>query len=123
MAMSALYSPTSPTLVKHNTADILRREILEGRLKPGQRIVEAKWATRFNVAQGSVREALNLLAAEGFVEKQSGRSARVLNLGEQEITQIYQFRGAVEGLAARLVTELGVDLSDMEQSIANMKDA
>lgn len=121
--MSALYFPTPPTLIKHSTADILRREILEGRLKPGQRIVEAKWATQLNVAQGSVREALNLLVAEGFVEKQSGRSARVLNLGEREIAQIYQLRSAIEGLAARLVTELGADLAGLEQSIAKMKAA
>jgi DNA-binding GntR family transcriptional regulator len=121
--MAALSFPAPPTLVKHSTAQILRREILEGRLKPGERIVEGKWAAQLNVAQGSVREAINLLLTEGFVEKESGRSARVLNLVEADIVQIYELRAALEGLAARVVTESGADLSDLDATISAMRSA
>jgi DNA-binding GntR family transcriptional regulator len=120
MSVAATFPP-APTLVKHSIAESLRREILEGRLKPGQRIVEGKWASKLNVAQGSVREAINLLMTEGFVEKASGRSARVLNLGEADIVQVYQLRSVLEGLAARIVTESGADLSDLEETIAAMR--
>jgi DNA-binding GntR family transcriptional regulator len=119
----ALTFPAPPTLIKHSTAESLRREILEGRLKPGQRIVEGKWASQLNVAQGSVREAINLLMTEGFVEKASGRSARVLNLMEADIVQIYQLRAAIEGLAARIVTESGVDISDLDDTVSAMRAA
>jgi len=121
--MAVLPFPAPPTLVKHSTAEILRREILEGRLKPGQRIVEGKWAAQLNVAQGSVREAINLLMTEGFVEKESGRSARVLDLSEADIVQIYQLRSALEGLSARILTEDGTDLSDLDSTIGEMRAA
>ena len=57
-------------LVKDNLADFL--EIINGRLKPGQPIVESKWAGELSVAQASVREALNILTMEGFVQKRPG---------------------------------------------------
>lgn len=122
MAFTTHFSP-SPILVKHSAADTLRHEILEGRIPPGQRIIEGKWAAKLGVAQGSIREALNLLATEGFVEKTSGRSARVINLSEADIFQTYELRAAVEGLAARLVTEHKSDLTDMDEIARAMRTA
>ncbi len=122
MALTTHFSP-GPTLVKHSAAETLRCEILEGRILPGQRIIEGKWATKLGVAQGSIREALNLLAAEGFVEKASGRSARVINLSEADIFQTYELRAAVEGLAARLVTEHKTDLTDIDEIVHAMRDS
>ena len=55
-------SPAGP-LVKHTVAGCLRKEIATGGLRPGVRIVEGTWARKFGVAQGSIREAINLLAA------------------------------------------------------------
>jgi DNA-binding GntR family transcriptional regulator len=54
-------------LVKHTLAERLRAEIVSGALKPGVRIVEGTWGRKFGVAQGSIREAINILAQEGFV--------------------------------------------------------
>jgi DNA-binding FadR family transcriptional regulator len=48
---------------------------------PGEKIVEGAWARQYGVAQLSIREALNILMAEGFVTKGHGRSARVLKSG------------------------------------------
>ena len=89
----------SPQLVKQGLASDLREEIIRGRLAPGQRIVEGHWARKFGVAQTSVREAINLLIAEGFVTKTSGRSARVTSYTEADIAQIYELRAALEGFA------------------------
>ena len=114
---------SSLTSVKGNVAAILREEIISGRLNPGERIVEAKWAAKLNVAQASVREALNILAVEGFVQKKSGRSARVTSLSEEDVVQIYELRMSLEGLAARLVTVLQPDLRDLEQALADMHSA
>src|SRR5580692_13027569 len=98
--------PQHPTdgLVKNTLANRLRDEIMSGSLQPGMRIVEGKWAAKFGVAQGSIREAINILAQAGFVSKASGRSARVIHLSEGDVAHIYQLRGAIEGLAARLAT-------------------
>jgi DNA-binding GntR family transcriptional regulator len=48
-------------LVKHDLADRLRAEIMDASLPSGDRIVEAKWVQKFGVAQGSIREAINIL--------------------------------------------------------------
>src|SRR5215475_5790329 len=92
-------------LLKENVAERLREEILAGRIVPGEKIVEGKWAREYGVAQISVREALNILVAQGFVTKGHGRSARALKLEKEDIIHIYQVRGVLEGLAARLIAE------------------
>jgi len=111
------------TLVKHTVADRLRQEIACGRLHPGTRIVEGTWAQNFSVAQASVREAINLLAQDGFVTKAAGRSARVVSFSEQNVLDMYELRGAIEGLAARLATKKGADISSLEEALAKMRKA
>src|SRR5258708_12467662 len=109
--------------VKHDLADRLRAEIMNGSLPCGVRIIEGKWAQRFGVAQGSIREAINILALEGFVTKESGRSARVIHLSETDVAQLYELRGALEGLAARLAVEARLDLSKLQSAVDGMRRA
>jgi DNA-binding GntR family transcriptional regulator len=111
------------TLVKDTVADRLRAQIASGALCPGVRIVEGFWARKFGVAQASIREAINLLAQEGFVTKTSGRSARVVNLTEGDVLQIYEMRGALEGLAARLLALRGEDVQQLEDALEMMRRA
>jgi DNA-binding GntR family transcriptional regulator len=113
----------SGTLVKDTVADRLRAEIANGKLRPGVRIVEGFWARKLGVAQGSIREAINLLAQEGFVTKASGRSARVVNLTESDVLQIYEMRGALEGLAARLLAARTQDVPLLEEAVVKMSQA
>src|SRR6266566_5098746 len=101
-------------LLKENVAQRLREEILAARISPGEKIVEGKWAREYGVAQISVREALNILATQGFVTKGHGRSARVLKLERADIIHIYQVRGVLEGLAARVITEDKLPVDDLE---------
>jgi len=110
-------------LLKENIAARLREEILAGRLVPGEKIVEGPWARQYGVAQVSIREALNILTAEGFVTKGHGRSARVLKLGDSDIIHIYQVRGALEGLAARIVAQRGMPLDDLERALQRIQEA
>jgi DNA-binding GntR family transcriptional regulator len=114
---------TGNGLVKHDLADRLRTEIMNGSLPSGDRIVEGKWARKFGVAQGSIREAINILALEGFINKVAGRSARVVHLTEVDVAQLYQLRGALEGLAARLAATRRPDLSKLETAVAGMRRA
>jgi DNA-binding GntR family transcriptional regulator len=110
-------------LVKQHLAAALKQAIMSGRLAPGQRVIEGKWATEFGTAQASVREAINLLISEGFLVKKAGRSARVVSYREQDVPRIYEVRGALEGLAGRLATESGADLAGMEAAYQKMKRA
>ena len=108
-------------LVKHALAERLRAEIVSGALKPGVRIVEGTWGRKFGVAQGSIREAINILAQEGFVAKASGRSARVVSLSEDDVRRQYELRGALEGLAGRLAAEHKADTAALQKAIDSMR--
>jgi len=110
-------------LVKHDLANRLRTEIMNGSLPRGVRIIEGKWAEKFGVAQGSIREAINILALEGFVNKESGRSARVVHLTEEDVAQLYELRGAMEGLAARQAVQTRPDLSKVQSAMDSMRRA
>ena len=110
-------------LLKQDVAEQLREAILSGQLTSGEKIIENRWARQFGVAQVSVREALNILVAEGFVTKGHGRSARVLKLSDSDIIHTYQFRGALEGLAARLTVERKLPLGDLEACMMALREA
>jgi DNA-binding GntR family transcriptional regulator len=113
----------SQSLLKQSLAAQLRDEILQGRITPGQKIIERKWARHFGVAQLSIREALNILATEGFVTKCHGRSARVVSLTEADIIHIYEIRGALEGLAARIIAERKLPLQEIESAMSDIQVA
>jgi DNA-binding GntR family transcriptional regulator len=114
---------TTDGLVKQNLAERLLAEIMKGALPPGVRIVEGKWAQEFGVAQGSIREAIHILERDGFVTKELGRSARVVLLTEKDVIQLYELRGVIEGLAARLAAIARADLSGLQSIVDGMRRA
>ncbi|MDQ7800457.1 MAG: GntR family transcriptional regulator [Armatimonadota bacterium] len=79
----------------------LRRAVLEGRLVPGQRLVETELARMLGVGRAAVRTALARLEQEGVVERSPNRGARVRLLTEEEAVEILEARAALECLAAR----------------------
>lgn len=123
MTSSLPTGPSAEPLVKHTVADCLRQEIASGALRPGARIVEGTWARKFGVAQGSIREAINLLAQDGFVTKAAGRSARVANLSEADVVQIFELRAILEGLAARLIAQHRGSVAPVEDALDMMRQA
>jgi DNA-binding GntR family transcriptional regulator len=114
-------NPASGALVKSTLADRLRQEISSGALSPGARIIEGTWGRKLGVAQGSIREAINLLAQEGFVTKVSGRSARVVSLNEQDVLELFDLRSAMEGIAARLAATRHADTTKLQQAVDEMR--
>jgi DNA-binding GntR family transcriptional regulator len=82
--------------------ELLRDDILAGRLQPGSRLVECDLTARFAVSRGPVREALRRLAADGLIEHWPHRGALVRRLTEREIRELFAIRIEMEALAARL---------------------
>ncbi|HVY64674.1 MAG TPA: GntR family transcriptional regulator [Gammaproteobacteria bacterium] len=78
----------------------VRERIRQGRLVPGQRLVEADIVAATGASRSRVREALRRLEAEGLVTIEEFRGASVKRLGPDEVRQIYEARMALEGLAA-----------------------
>jgi DNA-binding GntR family transcriptional regulator len=110
-------------LRKHDVAERLLAEIVNGSLRPGEQISERTWAQKFGVAQASIREAINILGRDGFVTKESGHSARVVHLSDKDVVQLYEIRGALEGLAAYLAASSQPDLSKMDAIVNDMQQA
>jgi len=84
--------------------EALRRSILDGELPPGHRLRSDALATDLNVSRTPVREALRKLEAEGLVNA-SRLGLVVRQLTEEDLTEIFYLREALEGMAARLAAE------------------
>ena len=80
---------------------LILEAIDRGEIAPGQRLVENDLAERLGVSRTPVREALQRLEAHG-VAARDGRSLRVATLDHDQLGELYEVRGHVEGLAARL---------------------
>jgi DNA-binding GntR family transcriptional regulator len=83
----------------------LRDMIVEGDLKPGQKIPEPELCGRFGVSRTPLREALKVLAAEGIVQLLPNRGAVVAKITHEEIEQIFPIMGVLEALAGELACE------------------
>lgn len=81
-------------------ADWLREEILEGRLAPGARLVEAELVLRSGTSRVTLREALRILAQEGLLDISPHRGASVRPLSDQELRELFGVRAAIEAFAA-----------------------
>jgi DNA-binding GntR family transcriptional regulator len=74
----------------------LRELILGGELTPGARLGEVELADRLGVSRTPVREALSRLAAEGIVEIQPNRGARVATWTVAELEGVFDLRSSLE---------------------------
>jgi DNA-binding GntR family transcriptional regulator len=112
-------------VLREEVREILMEDILRGRIKPGERIVETRIAREFGVSQAPVREALRDLELLGFVVTSAFRSTQVREVSHEERAEIYPIRAALEGLAARAAaTRLDeAGLQHLEELIQAMRDA
>lgn len=77
-------------------ADGLRKAIIDGDYRPGDRIKQEEVAARFGVSRSPVREALRELAAEGFLDLERDVGARVRPHDRHELSELYLAREALE---------------------------
>lgn len=102
--MEELFVPEGITNIKpirDIIYDHIRQAILDGLIKPGQRLVERDIASRFNASRTPVREALRKLETEGFIEYLPRKGVIVRGFNLQEIEEIYSIRKSLECLAIR----------------------
>ncbi len=81
-------------------AEALRAAILRGEYAPAQRLIEADLCERFGTTRFIVRAALQELSAQGLVEFQRNRGARVREVSLDEAIEITEVRQVLEGLQA-----------------------
>jgi DNA-binding GntR family transcriptional regulator len=95
-------------------AEQIRRAIIAGILKPGDRLVEQQLTDMINVSRHPVREALRLLAREGFVELRRNRGAVVSALDAGSVVEVYQIRIALGKIALTYLLEEEGRLSSVD---------
>lgn len=83
----------------------IRRSIIDGVLKPGERLVEERLARHLGVSRTPIREALAMLEVEGLVKSIPKKGTIVRTFSRKEIKDIYDLRIVLEGYAARQATE------------------
>lgn len=85
--------------------EALREAIIEGRLPPGERLMEIQLAEQLGVSRTPVREAIRKLELEGFVVMIPRKGAYVADISIKDISEVFEIRRALEGLAAQLAAQ------------------
>ena len=109
--------------LRENVADEIRMKILNGDMKPGDKIIEQELASEFGISRGPVREALRQLEQEGMVEYSRNVGCSVKHIGMDDVYEIYYMRANYEMMAVRLYNAPFPQetIEKMEQVLEQMK--
>ncbi|MEL7105674.1 MAG: GntR family transcriptional regulator [Pseudomonadota bacterium] len=111
-------------ILSEQVKEELLDDIMAGRYKPGDRLVESQIAKRMGISQSPVREALRDMVAMRFVEVEPHKGARVRRIDQREVLEIYPVRACLEELAGQLAVAHAADyLDDLERAIDRMTKA
>lgn len=95
--MAAVFPDGTPQpTAQDRAAAALRTAILEGELRPGQRVNQEAWARRIGVSPIPVREALRALSGEGLVSYRPRRGYVVTALDASDLEEVYALRRLLE---------------------------
>ena len=111
--------------VRRQVVETLRAAITSGRFAPGQRLVEKDLCDLLGVSRPSVREALRELESEGLISTIPNRGPLVSTLSARDAASIYEVRGVLEGLAAKLFAERATDeqIAELSASVDRLEAA
>lgn len=114
----------SRTTMAEQILDVLRGQILGGRLPPGTPLREITLADKFDVSRNTVREAIRLLVNEGLVRQDMHRSAQVTQHTLTDLRDILRARATLELSAADVVPEATDErLAALERCVSQMQRA
>lgn len=97
--------------------DTLRKEILSGAITTGERLKIAEMSERYGVSMMPIREALQQLQGEGLIVLEPNKGARVRGIDRSFIENMYDIRGAIEGL---LMGKLATRISSQQSHAATV---
>jgi DNA-binding GntR family transcriptional regulator len=97
-----------PNLAEQVHAAIVS-EIAEGKLKPGERVIQEQIAEALGVSRQPVQQALLLLRKQGVLREAPGRGLIVAPLDLDQVRNMYDIRAVMEGLAFRKASELNAE--------------
>lgn len=117
-----------PSFENHETlpekiSSSLEGAILQGKIKPGDRLIEDELSAIFKVSRAPIREAFRLLEKGGLIRRFPRRGAVVESISPQDISDIFEIRSVLEGLAARLFCQRAEEkeIQHLERIYESMK--
>jgi len=122
---TTIFPEIAPVSLKDSVINALKDALLEGRLRPGQAIVEREVAKQMKVGTPVVREALISLEGQGFVRRVPNTGTYVTEFDADDIRQLYSLRVELEMLALewarKRVTES--DLQELTRLVDQVVEA
>lgn len=92
-----------PQTFSGRSVEVLREMVLDGRLRPGDRLNEVELAAALGISRGPLREAIQRLSSEGLLTAIVNRGAYVRTVTPAQLREIYEVRIALETHAVRLL--------------------
>lgn len=87
-------------LAKDRAFNQLQRWIIDGTLEPGEQIYDSEISKALGISRTPIREALQLLEVQGFIEMQPGKETRVTEIKKEDVLKIYPPLASLHALAA-----------------------
>lgn len=97
--------PVNSVSRREGVINEIRRAIIIGSVKPGQKLTEVQLAESLGVSRPTIREALNQLAQEGLLSQEPYKGIRVADMTAKNIYDIAETRVALDVLAVRSIYE------------------
>lgn len=95
--------------LREQVLELLQQEILELRLRPGQRLIERELVERIGVSRTTIREVMRQLSVEGLVTTIPQKGAIVAIPSAKDAAEVYEVRALLEGIVARQFAERATD--------------
>jgi len=97
-----MISDFSYKTLREEVVIILRKRILNGEIKPGERIKELEISKELNISRGPVREALRQIEQEGLVTYSPNKGCTVKTISPGSMSEAYLIRSTLEVLAVKI---------------------
>ncbi|OYD09800.1 GntR family transcriptional regulator [Paludifilum halophilum] len=107
--------------VKSRVLSQLQQWIADGTLEPGEKIADTEVARAMGVSRTPIREALQILEIQGFIEMRPGKETRVTSLNPEDVYQLYPPLAALESMAAEIAADRIQDSQIEQLSELNQK--
>jgi DNA-binding GntR family transcriptional regulator len=92
-------------LAKDKAFNQIQRWIIDGTLQPGEKIYDAELSKALSISRTPIREALQLLEIEGFIEMHPGKETLVTKVEKKDVLKIYPPLASLHALAAEEVAK------------------
>ncbi len=122
----SVFTPIASESTGDLLADSIRAAIIDGRIAPGERLIEMDLAAQFETSRAPVREAIRLLSAERLVQLRRNRGAVVVTPTIEDVLEVYAMRLSLGGIALARAVEIQAgqlqEFATARATLGHMKD-